>query len=1309
MANNWDPIRVKVPVRVGYHAIAAGLTRVSKAQLRLTAQRLGQLQDRKDSIAQITSKDIATLLRQRDVSLARTKAQNLMKEDTVSNAMEILEMYCGVILEWFADLEKDELRLHPATIEAIASIIYAAAFTESQDLNLVRDMLILRVGPSFAQSAMHNSEGHVSQRILRCIHWKPSAADTDEYLQKIARKSGVDWKPQMRSEEKIAMLSEILDASDIMGVVDMQKLKLVASFAYGSIMASAKSLEIAIRNNPGDKNTLGSRGTEETGKLLREDLIRRLLNNISSLPPPVSPPSVLDKSLLDLIESLARVPDYLYHGLEDEVEPSSICPVHGSASADIRINFAFSLDERLQLLQIESSADKEKDEFFCSTPEIRLDYGSAPSSPQDETFDLSKAGHNQQPAQKTLSMSNQLTPKVFRSIAAHPSHVSSLLRLLYVHKALIPGMESPHIASLLVPLYAVMNQEADPAELAHAEADAFWLFEALVREVSELQETEGGLMWMKKFSERLSMADSELLEDLTLKGLDPGLPQYSYLCFVHDSFGYIRLGKNGRKSPSLWDVDGSAMERQQLKPWELGDAFMEGMAFLQRYPIEEAGGIERVLQVASDILMQREELTRQPQSGNISLSAKIRETVFRGFINQAPSTEDSSEDSEEEEEDDTQTNIEANHDHEKSADGVVSSTSAASGWASYLRSTVIRGITNQSAMDEPPSPSSLTSSPSLSPSQLPSRQPSPLLTISSSLSPIPEQEGQSHAHLSPPSTGSGLWGYAEKLKQSDMAAKISKVSTNFSAKALDAWTARSAPAHDISMSGKQSGVQPIRNPNDLGMAGSSIEGQRRSSLPDMNRSQVYAPPPRPAFFKPPRDTRIFTPDELSSLVIPTSSESTNSTLSTPPSHSRVQSLTAVIPSLSGLLPAATPTRKSGPRPLLLRASQTVTAPPMSNRISRSMNNTPTPQNNQWSDVLRSKRQSSSQRRDSQFSQSSTLSQQSNPVGSPQTGKNGWESDTSISRVVPLNRASVSPVVSAFRASRMSRTTSASSQSEFGVLNSRTLSESSPRGSNMRLYSEDVRGNRVWERTAPIPDSPSTGPSSPPPRTPVTNVGAAQASVRITIPEQQRGSAVLSETAFPTLEPVPDSKKSHRKASTSTSLELVGDTSDSSIPPSPLSRTVPRVRSKRYGSQTNSSSLRERESPAAQSPAVSIPSPNSLAAPDPESEFEIATTPKASHFPSMSPTDTQARSPRRRKISMEAQERRRKLSGESGSVRTRKVSGESKTARTRKISADGANKRDSTAADGDDEGYDELLSAYESEEGSKDDHTGSSEA
>jgi hypothetical protein len=78
---------------------------VSKAQLRLTAQRLGQLQDKKDSQGQITRRDIATLLQQNQIALARTKAQKLAREDALEVLLQVLEMHIGVILEHFGELE----------------------------------------------------------------------------------------------------------------------------------------------------------------------------------------------------------------------------------------------------------------------------------------------------------------------------------------------------------------------------------------------------------------------------------------------------------------------------------------------------------------------------------------------------------------------------------------------------------------------------------------------------------------------------------------------------------------------------------------------------------------------------------------------------------------------------------------------------------------------------------------------------------------------------------------------------------------------------------------------------------------------------------------------------------------------------------------------------------------------------------------------------------------------------------------------------------------------------------------------------
>src|SRR5205807_233666 len=59
-----------------------------------------------------------------------------------------------------------------------------------------------------------------------------------------------------------------------------------------------------------------------------------------------------------------------------------------------------------------------------------------------------------------------------------------------------------------------------------------------------------------------------------------------------------RLGKPGGKSPGLWGEEYATIRPPSpLRPWELNNAFLEGIALLQTYPIGAAGGIDRVLQI----------------------------------------------------------------------------------------------------------------------------------------------------------------------------------------------------------------------------------------------------------------------------------------------------------------------------------------------------------------------------------------------------------------------------------------------------------------------------------------------------------------------------------------------------------------------------------------------------------------------------------------------------------------------------------------------------------------------------------------
>ena len=74
-------------------------------QLRLARQRLRELQDRNDSQGSIIREDIASLLRQQKVWLARAKAQNFLVDGTFTDLLERLEMHIEVLLEYFNEAD----------------------------------------------------------------------------------------------------------------------------------------------------------------------------------------------------------------------------------------------------------------------------------------------------------------------------------------------------------------------------------------------------------------------------------------------------------------------------------------------------------------------------------------------------------------------------------------------------------------------------------------------------------------------------------------------------------------------------------------------------------------------------------------------------------------------------------------------------------------------------------------------------------------------------------------------------------------------------------------------------------------------------------------------------------------------------------------------------------------------------------------------------------------------------------------------------------------------------------------------------
>lgn len=661
-----------------------------------------------------------------------------------------------------------------------------------------------------------------------------------------------------------------------------------------------------------------------------------------------------------------------------------------------------------------------------------------------------------------------------------------------------------------------------------------------------------------------------------------------------------------------------------VRAWELGDAFLEGMSLLQSYPIETAGGVDRVLQTASDLAHRRAEEARSSKDQNPGLAAKLKVTMWKGFTNQVASPQLSPVVSDESDQEDS----DSEHDGNK--------TETSGGLGSRLATTFWRGITNQSSMENPPSP--------VTP-----------------MSPEPLSSPTAEASLSPRNLSRGIWSYAEKLKDSDTAATLSKVSSNWKAKAMRSWSSAGSTSDGSSLALPEPRENQVRNSapvfQDYHWNGSGAENgsgdDRRVSLPGIDRTGIYSPPARPAYFRQPRDTVIFNGDNRPNLG------------HISPDHSggfisKTKSLQASFASLTRSQ-TPQPAPKTGPRPLLLSSSNLMSR---GRSISRSTNSSPIPE--QQRDAVKPRGHGLHDSMSSMSSMGSdTLS------GRIRTRQNERSPDSSVSRRVPINRRSV---LNMAPNSRIPSSVRHMSESSSGASDSGTQSPSA-------VLSEGV-SQQGWTRV----DMVESPPLSSPPRTPVTMSTLADNTIRVNESEQVRGFLVFPDpTVSPTVPSLHNRKIVRKK--TPPPRYHGSDTSDSSaIAPPPRS---PRVRSKRHPSRPTN--LRLHDAPRKESA-------ESLAVEWPE-DPEPLLTPKASEFE----PDTDLL--RRRKSSTDEVARPRKLSSE-GEARPRKVSTGS---RTRKISAETKEAakriREIAAEEGvaDDEGYDDLLSAYESEDSRIDFH------
>jgi len=163
-------------------------------QLRLAVQRLRILQDKKEALAKKSRRDIATLLEKSKIETAKLRVESMINEDIHVELLELLELYCELLIARFGILDINSREPDPQISEAVCSIIHAAPRTEVKELHILREMLMHKYGREFAIGVMENKDSCVSERVMKKISFEtPDENLVNAYLGEIAKAYNVNW------------------------------------------------------------------------------------------------------------------------------------------------------------------------------------------------------------------------------------------------------------------------------------------------------------------------------------------------------------------------------------------------------------------------------------------------------------------------------------------------------------------------------------------------------------------------------------------------------------------------------------------------------------------------------------------------------------------------------------------------------------------------------------------------------------------------------------------------------------------------------------------------------------------------------------------------------------------------------------------------------------------------------------------------------------------------------------------------------------------------------------------------------------
>ncbi|XP_016917729.1 IST1 homolog isoform X1 [Apis cerana] len=184
-----------------------------KTHLRLTINRLKLLEKKKTELAQKARKEIADYLAAGKIERAKIRVEHIIREDYMVEAMELLEMYCDLLLARFGLIQQMK-NLDEGLAEAISTIIWAAPRiqTDVQEIKVIADILTSKYGKQYTEACREEAIQTISEKLKHKMSVQsPSKLLVEKYLIEIAKNYNVEYEPdpQVMIEGQDALLIDV--------------------------------------------------------------------------------------------------------------------------------------------------------------------------------------------------------------------------------------------------------------------------------------------------------------------------------------------------------------------------------------------------------------------------------------------------------------------------------------------------------------------------------------------------------------------------------------------------------------------------------------------------------------------------------------------------------------------------------------------------------------------------------------------------------------------------------------------------------------------------------------------------------------------------------------------------------------------------------------------------------------------------------------------------------------------------------------------------------------------------------------------